>query len=43
MTERRGDEPDEQQPQEDTQPMEVPADGPDPAAGGETSQDEPEP
>jgi hypothetical protein len=38
--ERRGDEPD-QGPQEDTQEIEAPADGPDPADQGETSQDEP--
>ena len=43
MTERRGDEGDAREPQEDTQPMEVPADGPDPADKGDTSQDEPEP
>jgi hypothetical protein len=40
--ERRGDEPD-RQPQEDTQPMDAPADGPDPADKGDSSQDEPEP
>lgn len=40
--ERRGDEADEQKPQEDTQPMESPADGPNPADDrGDTSQDEP--
>ena len=41
MTERRGDEADQQDPQEDTQPIEAPADGPDPADKGDTSQDEP--
>ena len=41
MSERRGDEADAERPQEDTQPMDTPADGPDPADKGDTSQDEP--
>ena len=40
--ERRGDEPDHENPQDDTQEM-APADGPDPADKGDTSQDEPQP
>ena len=43
MSERRGDEGDARPSLEDTQPMESPADGPDPADKGDTSQDEPEP
>ena len=41
--ERRGDEAAEQEPQGDEQPVESPADGPDPADKGDSSQDEPEP
>ena len=41
--ERRGDEPNGQQPQEDTQEIDAPADGPDAADEGDSSQDEPRP
>ena len=42
MFERRGDEPDRNEPQgDDTEPMDAPADGPDPADKGDSSQDQP--